>query len=70
MCKATFTTRDVYRKGWQGLGTPEAARKAAEYLCEFDWLRREVVPSGDVQGRGRASEQYRINPAMLGRGTA
>jgi len=65
----TFTTRDVYRKGWQGLASPEAARKAAEYLCEFDWLRRELVPSGDAQGRGRASEQYRLNPAVLGRGT-
>lgn len=64
----SFTTRDVYRKGWQGLSTPEAARKAAEYLCEFDWLRRELVPAGAAGGR--ASEQYRINPAVLGGGAA
>lgn len=66
----TFATRDVYRKGWQGLATPEATRKAADFLCEFDWLRRELVQSRDPQGRGRASEQYRINPAVLWRSAA
>ena len=66
----TFTTRDVYRKGWAGLATPDAVRKAAEYLCEFDWMKREVVASGDTQGRGRSSEQYRLNPALLAGGAA
>ena len=58
-----FTTRDVYRKGWQGLTTPDAVRKAADYLCEFDWLRREVILAGAAGGR--SSEQYRMNPALL-----
>lgn len=66
----TFTTRDIYRKGWAGLATPDAVRRAAEYLCEFDWLKREVVASGDSQGRGRSSEQYRLNPALLAGGAA
>ena len=60
----SFTTRDVYRKGWQGLITPDAVRKAAEYLCEFDWLKREVIGAGAAGGR--RSEQYRMNPALLG----
>lgn len=64
----TFTTRDVYRKGWAGLATPDAVRKAADYLCEFDWLRREVVHAGAAGGR--SSEQYRLNPVLLGGGFA
>ena len=62
----TFTTRDVYRKGWQGLGDVDAVRGAADMLVEYDWLRRELVP-GSAAG-GRPSEQYRINPAALGGG--
>ncbi|MBK6321281.1 DUF3987 domain-containing protein [Candidatus Aalborgicola defluviihabitans] len=64
----TFTTRDVYRKGWQGLGDVDAVRGAADMLVEYDWLRRELVP-GSAAG-GRPSEQYRINPAVLGGGKA
>lgn len=64
----TFTTRDVYRKCWAGLATPDAVRKAAEYLCEFDWMKREVVAAGAAGGR--SSEQYRLNPALLAGGAA
>lgn len=64
----TFTTRDVYRKGWAGMTTPDAVRKAAEYLCEFDWLRREVVAAGAAGGR--SSEQYWLNPSLLAGGAA
>jgi hypothetical protein len=57
----SFTPREVAVKHWSGLGTPDAVRKAAELLCEFDWLRREVI---EAPGR-RASERYSINPAAL-----
>jgi putative DNA primase/helicase len=53
-----FTVRDVYLKGWTGLNSPEAARKAAAVLAEFDWLRRDTRDTG-----GRPSEAYQVNPA-------
>jgi len=62
---AAFTPRQIALKGWAGLGTPEAARKAADLLTEYDYLRREVSQSEDVLGRGRPSERYIINPLLF-----
>ena len=66
----SFTPRQIAVKGWAGLGTPDAVRKAAELLADYDWLRREVIQSGDVMGRGRPSDRYTINPAALKGGAA
>jgi putative DNA primase/helicase len=38
-------------------------RKAADLLAEYDWLRKDSVPTG-VAG-GRPSERYTINPVVL-----
>ena len=59
----SFTPRQIAVKGWAGLGTPEAVRKAADLLAEYDWLRKDSVPTG-VAG-GRPSERYTINPVVL-----
>ena len=64
----SFTPRQVAQKCWAGLGTPDAVRKAADVLVDYDWLRRDVVPSDDALGRGRPSERYTVNP--LARGAA
>ena len=63
----SFTPRQIAVKGWAGLGTPEAVRKAANLLADFDWLRRELTPSGAAGGR--PSDRYRINPAAFKEGT-
>lgn len=60
-----FTPRQVAQKGWSGLNTPEAVRKAADTLVDYDWLRQDVQVSGDAQGRGRPSARYHVNPAAL-----
>jgi putative DNA primase/helicase len=62
----SFTPRQIALKGWTGLGSPEAVRKAADLLDEYDYVRREVVRSGDVNGRGRPSDRYIINPRVFG----
>lgn len=62
----SFTPRQVALKHWAGLGTPDAVRKAADVLADYDWLRREVVPGGAAGGR--PSDRYTINP--LARGAA
>ena len=61
----SFTPRQIAAKGWAGLGTPEAVRKAADLLADYDWLRRDVLHSSDPLGRGRPSDRYTINPAAL-----
>lgn len=52
-----FTLRDVYRKGWAGLGKAEAA-EAAEVLAEYGHLLGELVETG-----GRPSVEYRWGAA-------
>lgn len=60
----SFTPRQVALKHWAGLGTPDAVRKAADVLADYDWLRREVVPGGAAGGR--PSDRYTVNPRARG----
>jgi putative DNA primase/helicase len=60
-----FTPRQVAVRGWGGLNTPDAVRKAANLLVDYGWLVCDVVRSGDAKGRGRPSEVYAINPAAF-----
>lgn len=62
----SFTPRQVAQKCWAGLATPDAVRKAADVLADYDWLRRDVVQSGDALGRGRPSDRYTVNPLTRG----
>jgi len=66
----SFTPRQVALKHWAGLATPDAVRKAADVLADFDYLRRDVVQSTDPLGRGRPSDRYLINPAVFKGGAA
>ena len=61
----SFTPRQVAQKCWAGLGTPDAVRKAAEVLADFDWVRRDPGQTGKLGGR--PSDRYIINPAVLAR---
>jgi hypothetical protein len=54
-------TRDIWRKGWQGLATAEDLRRAVEVLEEHGWVRRETVKPA---GGGRPSEQLHIHPSL------
>ncbi len=64
----SFTPRQVAVKHWTGLATPDAVRKAAEVLADYDHLRRDAVPSG-IAG-GRPSDRYLINPVLMRGGAA
>ena len=63
-----FTPRQAAVKGWAGLTTPDAVRKAADLLADYGWLAREVTPAG-VKG-GRPSDRYLIHPRLLKGGAA
>lgn len=58
----SFTPRQIAQKCWAGLGTPDAVRKAADVLADFDWLRRELVTGGAAGGR--PSDRYTVNPRV------
>ncbi len=60
----SFTPRQIAVKGWAGLGTPDAVRKAAEVLADYEHLRRDVVQGG--ASGGRPSDRYSINPMVRG----
>jgi putative DNA primase/helicase len=62
----SFTPRAIAVKGWAGLNSPDAVRKAADLLVDFDWLRREAVPVGAAGGR--PSERYVVNPLAVSTG--
>jgi putative DNA primase/helicase len=59
----SFTPRQIAVKGWAGLGTSDAVRKAADLLVDYDWLRKILVNSSAAGGR--PSERYTINPAAM-----
>lgn len=58
---ATFSTRDVYQRGWSGLDTPGRARAALDILEGSGWLRRRKE---ELSGGGRPSEVWDINPRL------
>jgi Protein of unknown function (DUF3987)/Primase C terminal 1 (PriCT-1) len=59
-----FTSRDVYRKGWTGLDSPEAVARAAEVLQDAEWLRPVAGESSDPLGRGRPFSRWVVNPRV------
>lgn len=61
-----FTTRDIERKGWHGLGTSGAIKEACRILQDEGWLM-EQLPEMPATGRRRLPE-YHINPLVLGGG--
>ena len=50
----------MYRFEWSQLDTRERAKKAADLLVDFEYLRAETVETG-----GRPSPCYRVNPKAL-----
>lgn len=62
--KESFTLRDVYRKEWSLLDTPELVKGACEDLIQAGWLTSEgILPSGCG---GRSTTIFRIHPALTG----
>jgi hypothetical protein len=53
----SFRLRDVYRNQWSLLSTPDQARRAAQMLVDFDYVREIPVDTG-----GRRTSVFRINP--------
>lgn len=52
-----FRARDLRRKQWAGLNTPEAVNEALDMLVEYQWLEQSIEPSMDEIG-GRPTVSY------------
>ena len=55
-----FTAREVYRRKWPRLNTPEDAAAGIDLLCDYDWL----MPT-DLHTGGRLKILYGVNPRAL-----
>ena len=51
--------REIYRKQWAKLSSPDTVYKAAEVLEEFGWLRVETIKTG-----GRATTKGHLHPTL------
>ena len=57
-----FKQRDIYRKGWAYLSTPDEARVAVEILEDHEWIHSEALDHAATGGRPCTS--YKINPLI------
>jgi hypothetical protein len=63
--KDTFTTRDVYRRGWAGLQTAKDAESALATLKSKFWIRPGTATSPLATNGGRPpSWLWRVNPKL------
>lgn len=54
-----MTVREIYRRGWSKVRTPEQAWAGLSVLENQGWARVEVP-----KGTGRPSPVVRVNPAL------
>ncbi len=57
-----FSTADVQRKGWGGLGSPKQISAALEFLESVGWVRPEQKP--EMPTPGRPGKRYAVNPKI------
>jgi hypothetical protein len=57
-----FTTADVQRKGWAGLGSPKQIVAALEFLESVGWVR--PAPKPTRPNGGRPSTAWEVNPKI------
>jgi hypothetical protein len=57
-----FLARQIRRKGWAGLTTPEDILAGLELLEDLHWVRR--LESRSTEKGGRPTVQYHINPKI------
>jgi uncharacterized protein DUF3987 len=53
------STRDVYRKHWAKLSSPDEVKSACSVLEDFGWLRLETIKTD-----GRSTTKLRLHPTL------
>lgn len=59
----SFSCREVYRKGWSALESPESVKLAVDALEDAGWIRPQPGESGP--SGGRPSEIYEVNREVV-----
>lgn len=59
-----FSLRDVYRRGWSLLHTPELAQAAIDDLVEAGWLLERLPPEHERRPGRPPKPTYSINPRI------
>jgi len=59
---ACFKQRDIYRKGWANLSTPDDVREALEILEDHNWVESHIQDHGETGGRPAIT--YKVNPRI------
>jgi hypothetical protein len=59
-----FAVRDVVKKNWHSLNSPELVRTAIRELVKSGWLRKE--PSQSTERGGSPADAYLVNPHVYG----
>jgi putative DNA primase/helicase len=54
-----FSSRNVWRPGWSGLSSRQAAQAAVDSLIDLNWLAAETRTTG-----GRSAKVYQVNPKV------
>ncbi|PKY11547.1 hypothetical protein B1757_03845 [Acidithiobacillus marinus] len=62
-----FSTADVQRKGWGGLGTPREVMGALDFLEQCGWVRHLESPANPAGGR--PAKAFAVNPKIHGLNT-
>ena len=57
-----FKQRDIYRKGWANLSTPDDVREALEILEDHNWVESHNLDHGSAGGRPAIT--YTVNPRI------
>jgi putative DNA primase/helicase len=58
-----FRARDIYRKGWTGLDTPDRVDAALGVLEDADWIQATQISPASGAG-GRPTETWIVNPRV------
>jgi len=61
-----FTAREIYRKGWSRLSTPDEVDVALSLLEDHHWVTTHQIQTGPRGGRPTAT--YLMNPKAMGGG--
>jgi putative DNA primase/helicase len=60
---AGFKPREIYRKGWHGLGDAKRVKGACRVLADYDYLR--AIDAGDRHAGRPPDPMYYINPKVF-----
>jgi hypothetical protein len=60
-----FVSRDVYRKQWAAVTSPDEAEAALGVLEDHGWIRGVEIPPNPAGGHPRPRTEYHLHPSLV-----